>query len=107
MLSSDFHCKENDERFGFLVVPAHPGLVTSDYCVHEVGANVESSMSEVYGYDPETKSPRHFPYNENPLRELNTTPLKCCLPSTNAIGGQEKFTHAYEGSRSPRVSAIL
>ena len=28
------------ERFGFRVVPAHPGLVTSDYGVHEVGVTV-------------------------------------------------------------------
>ena len=40
--SSDFHCKEND---WFWVAHVHPGLITSDYGVHEVGANVESSMS--------------------------------------------------------------
>ena len=28
---------------------------------------------------------RHFPYNENPTRVLNTASLKCCLPSTDAI----------------------
>ena len=28
------------ERFGFRVVPIHPGLVTSDYGVHEVGVTV-------------------------------------------------------------------
>ena len=33
VLSLNFHCKEND---GSWVVPMHPGLVTSDYGVHEV-----------------------------------------------------------------------
>ena len=28
------------ERFGFHVVPVHPGLITSDYVVHEVGITV-------------------------------------------------------------------
>ena len=46
---------------------------------------MESSMDLVYGYDPETKSFHHFPYNENPTRALNTTSLKCCLLSTDAI----------------------
>ena len=48
MLSSDFHCKENS---GLRVVPVHPGLVTSDYGVHEVWSLfVESSRP----CDPET-----------------------------------------------------
>ena len=46
--------------------------------------------SWVYGYDAETKSFRHFAYNENPTRTLNTTSLKCCLPSTDAIDRREK-----------------
>jgi hypothetical protein len=29
-----------------------------------------------------------FPYNGNPMRALNTTSLKCCLPSTDAIDRQ-------------------
>ena len=33
---------------------------------------LESSMSWVYWYDPETKSFHHFPYNENPKRALNS-----------------------------------
>ena len=37
MLLSDSHCKGND---GILVVPVNPGLVTSDYGVHEVGVTV-------------------------------------------------------------------
>ena len=34
---------------------------------------------------------RNFPYNENPTRAVNTTSLKCCLPSTDAIDRQEKI----------------
>ena len=34
---------------------------------------------------------RHFPYNENPARALNTIWLKCCLPWTDAIDIQEKI----------------
>ena len=34
---------------------------------------------------------RHFPYNENPTRALNTTSLKCCLPSTDAIKRRRKI----------------
>ena len=33
---------------------------------------------------------RHFPYNENPMRALNTNSLKCCLPSTGTIDRREK-----------------
>ena len=49
---------------------------------------------------------RNFPYNENPTRALNSTSLKYCLPSTDAIDMREKFTHAYEGSRSPHASTL-
>ena len=102
MLSSDFHCKKND---GYRVVPVHPGLVTSDYGVHESGSLfVESSMSCLgVRVRPAT---HHFPYNENPTRALNSTPLKCFLPSTDAIDRYEKFTHAYEGSWSPHASML-
>ena len=37
-----------------------------------------------------------FSYIENPKRVLNTTSLKCCLPSTDAIDRQEKI-HACVG----------
>ena len=60
----------------------------------------------VYGYDSETKALHHFPYNENPMRALNTTSLKCCLPSIDSIDRGKKFTHAYEGSRSPHASVL-
>ena len=48
----------------------------------------------VCGYDPETKSFRHFPYNENNEKltgALNNTSLKCYLPSTEAIERWEKI----------------
>ena len=41
----------------------------------------------------------HFSYNENPTRALNSSSLKCCLPSTDPITGGKKFTYAYGGSR--------
>ena len=62
-------------------------------------------MSWVYGYDSESKSFCNFPYNGNPTRTLNTA-VKCCLPSTDATDRREKFTHAYQGSRSPHASAL-
>ena len=66
-------------------------LIASDYGVHEVGVTiVESSLSWMYGYDRETKSFRHFSYNENPMRALNTTSLKCCLPC-DGIDRREKI----------------
>jgi hypothetical protein len=34
---------------------------------------------------------RYFSNNENPTRALNTTSLKCCLPSTDAIDRREKI----------------
>ena len=49
------------------------------------------SLSWMYGYDPETKSFRNFPYNENPKRALKTSSHKCCLPSTDAINSREKI----------------
>jgi hypothetical protein len=67
---------------------------------------ITDDESWVYGYDPVTKSFHNFPYNENPTRALNTISLKFCLPSTDAIDRREQFTHAYEGSRSPYVSAL-
>ena len=51
---------------------------------------VESGMFCVYGYDPETKSFRHFSHNENPTRAVNTISLKCRLPSTDAIDMREQ-----------------
>ena len=89
MLSSDFHCKENDS---FRVVPARPELVTSDYSVHEVGVTVCGVHHVLWVLGvwvwPE---PGHFPDNKNPTRALNTTSLKCRLPSNDAIERREKI----------------
>ena len=52
---------------------------------------ITGDKSWVYGYDPETKSFRDFPYNENLSRALKTTSLKYCLPSTAAIDRREKI----------------
>ena len=90
------------EQFRFQVVPIHPGLVTSDYGVHESGVTVEPSIS----FQTSTRSCfcstvallqsfRHFPYNVNPTNALNTTSLKCCLPSTDAIDRREKNSRMY------------
>ena len=56
---------------------------------------VESTMSWVYEYNPETKSFCNFLYNENPTRALNTASPKCCLPSTNVIDRREKNSRMY------------
>ena len=52
------------ERFGFRVVAVHPGLVTSDYDVHEVGVTV-CGVQHVLGVRvrPETRrdeSTKHY-----------------------------------------------
>ena len=41
------------------------------------------------GYVLEDKWFCNFPYNGNPTRELNTTALKYCLPSNDAIDSRE------------------
>ena len=68
---------------------------------------MECSLSWVYGYYPETKPFRHFPYNENSTRALIITSLKCCLSSTDAINKREKI-HAcvwgFEVASCKRVS---
>ena len=88
-----FHCKENDR---FRVVPVHPGL-TGYAGLHKQWPWLHEHHNHwwrVLGVRPGT---RHFPYYENPTRALNTTSLKCCLPSTFAIDRGGKLTHAYEG----------
>ena len=91
MLSSDFHCKENDE---FPVVPVHPGLAG----IHKqwpyfINTIITGDESWVYGYDPE---PDIFAYNENPTKALNTNSLKWYLPSNGATDRREKV-HACVG----------
>ena len=52
----------------------------------ETGFSPRKSESSAF-----LQSLRHFPYNENLMRALNTISLKCCLPSTDAIDMQEKI----------------
>ena len=89
MLSLDFHCKENDRRIWFLSYTHTPRTCWTPQTV--TLTIITGDESWVYRYDPETKFYCHFPYNENPTRALNTTSLKCCLPSTDTIKRQEKI----------------
>ena len=96
MLSSDFHCKENDGTTGAaqkqLLVEVSQDMLDSTNCDPDfMNTIITGDESWVYEYDPETRSIRH----ENPTRALNTTSLKCWLPSTDAIDRWKKFRHAY------------
>jgi len=84
MFLLDFHCKENDRSIWFL---GHVSYTQNSSTVIMVFMKVGSLFveSRVYGYYLETKLFRHFLCNENPIRALNSTLLKCCLPSTDAI----------------------
>ena len=83
MLSFDFHCKENDADR----VVGYSYTQDSSSVIMVI---MKSGMSWVYGYDPEAISSHHFPYNENPTK-ANTSSLKCCLPSSDAIDRREKI----------------
>ena len=77
------------KRFGFRVVPLHPGHAER----HEHWPRLHEHHNHwwrVLGGRVGTGN-RNFPYNENPKRPLNTTSLKCCLPSTDAIDRREKI----------------
>ena len=83
MLLSDFHCKVNEGTIQF------PGRTHTPRTLGSLF--VESSMSWVYRYDPETKLFCQFPYNEN----LTT------LPHSNAgchqltlLTGRKNFIRA-------------
>ena len=80
------------ERFGFQVIPIHSrhaGLHKQWPRLHEHHNHWWRVLS--VRVRPGNKSFRHFAYNENPTRALNTTSLKCCLPSTDAIDRREKI----------------
>ena len=78
-----FSFKEND---GFRIIPVHPGLVVRDYGVHEVGVAVCRVQHVLWVLGVQVRpGTRHFPYNENPTRALNTTSLKCYFPETDTI----------------------
>ena len=102
-----FSLRKMMEQFGFRVIPIHPGIAG----LHKQWLWLQEHHNHWwqvlgYGYDQETKSFCHFPYKENLTRALNTTSLKYWLPSTDAIDRREKFTYAYEGWRSPHISAL-
>ena len=104
MLSSEFHCKEND---GFRIVPVHPGL-RRHAGFHKPGTRLHEHHNHwrrVLGVQVRPGN-NHFLYNENQTTALNTTLLKCCLPSTGAMKGRKKFTHAYDGSRLLHASVL-
>ncbi len=90
MLSSDFHCKENDSDFVSGSYPyTHESLPVVMVFMKSGLPFVESIMSWVYGYDPQTKSFRNFPYIGNPTRAFNTTSLKCCCHQLMLLIGEK------------------
>ena len=92
------------KQFGFWVISVHPGhagLHKQRPRLHEH----HNHWCRVLGVQVRPGT-RHFPYNENPTRALNTTSLKWCLSTTDAIDILKKFTHAYESSRSPYGSTL-
>ena len=93
MVSTDFHCKENDGTTG----AAHLIQTFSDTSpdIRRV-RGLLNHRSLVFREKKAIKwaAPivsSFFFYNENPTRALNTTSLKWCLPSTNAIDRREKI----------------
>jgi hypothetical protein len=77
--------------FGFRVVPVHPGHAR----LHKLWPRFHEHHNHwcrVLGVRVRPGT-RHFPYNENSTIALNTTSLKFCLPSTDAIDSLEKKSH--------------
>ena len=82
----------NEARFHEATLHLHPGLVISDYGVHEVRVTVCGIQHVLWVLGVRVRpGTRHFPNNGNPTRERNTTSLKCCLPSTDAIDSWENI----------------
>ena len=108
MISSDIHCKDNDVKTGAahlistFLAKNHTPVVRQAPCspdirIYRQKKSESSALLQSY---------RHFANNENPTRALNTTSLKCRMPSTDPIDKWEKITHSYKGSRSPHASAL-
>ena len=83
MLLSDFHCKENVITTG----AAH--LIQTFLTKNRLlwfARLLTLLISGDIAKKSEPSAPlqlfQHFPYNENLTRALNTTSIKCCLPST-------------------------
>ena len=80
MLSSDFHCKENDGTTGAALLWSKSNFVLKSHRIcwtpqsdrDFMNTIITDDESWVYGYDQESKSFRHFPYNENSTRAVNT-----------------------------------
>jgi hypothetical protein len=58
---------------------------------------ITGDQSWAYGYDPETKSFRHFPYNENQTRVLTLLHSNAACHKLTLLTSEKKFTDAYEG----------
>ena len=86
------------------VVPEHPGLVTSDYGVHELGVTVCGVQQVLWDFNKKLLlrcSSRSVIFlTMKILREHRT------LPHSFAACHQLTFRYAYEGSRSPHASAL-
>ena len=66
-------------------------LVSRDYGVHEDGVTVCGVQHVLWVLGLRVRpGTQHFPYNENPTRALNTTSLKYCLSSTDAVDRRGK-----------------
>ena len=95
MVSLDFHCKENDGTTG----AAH--LIQTSLAISPDIRRVRSLANHRSLDFHQNRSELslllqlvcYFPYNENPTRALNTTSLKCCLPSTDTTDRWEKNSH--------------
>ena len=84
MLSLDFHCKENEETTG----AAH--LIQTFLEKNQTPFSPDIRRYRQKSLNHVLQLFRHFPYNENSTRALNTTLLKYCSPSTDAIDREEK-----------------
>jgi hypothetical protein len=77
------------ERIGYMVIPIHPRLVTSDYCVHEVGVIVCGVQHVLGGWvQPGNQNALSFSFQ---WKFDESTSLKYFLATTDAIDRQEKI----------------
>ena len=107
MLLSDFHCKENDRMTGAAhLIQTFWQKTRLLWFTRLLPLLISGNIIKKSDSSALLQSFCHFPHNENLMRTLNTTSLKCCLPSTDAIDKQKKFIYVYEGSRSPYASML-
>ena len=55
-----------------------------------LGSLMQACFIEIHQVFANKNEVEYFSNNENPTRALNTSSLKCCLPSTYAIDKREK-----------------